>query len=33
MGNNGSKQEKIIPEKGYRVISIMKKSIGTQLSI
>lgn len=32
MGNNGNKQERVVPERGYRVISISKKYNGSQLS-
>ena len=32
MGNNGNKQERVVPDRGYRVVSISKKYIGNHLS-
>lgn len=32
MGNNGNRQERVIPEHGYRIVGITKKHIAEHLS-
>lgn len=31
MGNNGNKQDRVVPPSGFRVISITRNSVGEQI--